>query len=205
MLIIIKVYLFISQNNNYISSNERSFFSWSKGIGGTFNIEDQGNTSKNPFLSWQFGLELGSENICVSSIFCLVDWALINSWVYLESVLKLSSSAINNWYNRELLLWSRFFKLSNTSIPSSAFNLETKDVGTLFAWWQVLFPIEFFKNISLDSKFVKLLFFFSRIDLLNGCQERLWVEKSIQECAFWSCYWIIFPHVQLIKSLLEII
>jgi hypothetical protein len=34
-----------------------------------------------------------------------------------------------------LFLWSGFFKLTQGNIPSSSFNLETKDVGSFFAWW----------------------------------------------------------------------
>jgi len=75
-----------NNNNNYLSqlSDDWNFFSWSESVGNTFNIKNQGDSSKNPFLSWKFGLELGGENVGVTSVFCLVDWALIDTLVDLE-------------------------------------------------------------------------------------------------------------------------
>jgi hypothetical protein len=116
-------------------SDDWSFFSWSESIGDTFNIEDKSDTSKNPFLSWEFGLELGGENVGVTSVFGLVDWALIDTLVNLLSGGKVCCSAVDDWYDGEKFLWSRLFKLSNSSIPSGTFNLETKDISTFFAWW----------------------------------------------------------------------
>jgi hypothetical protein len=156
-------------------------------------------------LGWEFGLELGCEHVGVSSVFCLVDWALINTLINLDRCWDLVGSAIDNWDNRELFLWSGLFKLSNSSIPSGSFNLETKDIGTFFAWWKISLPIELLKDICLDSKLVKLCLFLSGVDLLNSSQEGLWVEKSVQESAFWSCDWVVFPKVQLVKSLLKVI
>jgi hypothetical protein len=152
-------------------SDDWNFFSCSKSIGDTFNIEDKSDTSKHPFLGWEFGLELSGENIGVTSVFCLVDWALIDTLINLLSGGKISGSAVDDWDDREKFLWSRFFKLSNSGIPSGTFNLETKDVSTLFAWWKISLPIELFEDICLDSKLVKLLLFLSGVDLLNSCQE----------------------------------
>ena len=187
-------------------SDEWNFFSWGEGIGDTFDIKNECNTSKDPLLWWEFCLQLGGENVSVTSILSLVAWALVDVLVYLfDSGGDDLSSAVNDWHNGELFLWSRFFKLTNSSIPSSSFNLETEDVGTFFAWWKVLLPIELLKDIGLDTKLVELCLFLSGVDLLNGSQEGLWVEKSVQESALWSSDWVIFPQVQLVKSLLGIV
>jgi hypothetical protein len=75
------------------------FFSWGKGIGDTFDVKNQGNTSKYPFLRWEFSLELSGENVGGTSIFCLVDWALVDSWINLLCKMELSGFAVDNWYN----------------------------------------------------------------------------------------------------------
>jgi hypothetical protein len=49
------------------------------------------------------------------------------------------------------------------------------------------------------------LFFFSGVDLLNGCQEGLWVEESVQEGDLWNSDWVVFPEIKLGKSLDEVI
>ena len=87
-------------------SDQWNFFSWGESIGDTFNIKDQGDTSKNPLLGWEFGLELGCEHVGVSSVFGLVDWALIDTLINLNSCWDLVSSAVDNWNNGELFLWS---------------------------------------------------------------------------------------------------
>jgi len=161
--------------NNYcfevVSSDELDFFACCESVGNTFNIKDKSYTSKNPFLWWKFGLELGGENVGVTSVFCLVAWALIDSSINLDGGWKWHGSAVHDWHDRELLLWSRLFKLSDGGIPSGSFDLETEDISTLFAWWKICLPIEFLKNVSLDGKLVELLFFLSGVDLLNGSQE----------------------------------
>jgi len=162
--------------NNYcfevdVSSDEYNFFACCESVRNTFNIKNKRNTSKNPFLWRKFGLELGGENVGVTSVFCLVAWALIDSSINLGGSWELHSSAVHNWEDRELLLWSGLFKLSDGGVPSGSFDLETEDISTLFAWWKICLPIEFLKNVSLDGKLVELLFFLSGVDLLNGSQE----------------------------------
>jgi len=92
----VKIIIFISSE---FLSDECNFFSWGESVRDTFNIKNQGDTSKNPFCGWEFGLELGCEHVGVSSIFCLVDWALINTLINLDRCWDLVGSAVYNWDN----------------------------------------------------------------------------------------------------------
>jgi len=153
-------------------SDEWDFFSWSESVRNTFNIKNKSDTSKDPFLWWKFGLQLGSEHVSITSVLGLVAWALVNVCVnFLNASWNDLSSAVNDWHNGELFLWSRLLKLTDSSIPSSSFNLESEDVSSLFAWWKICLPIQLFENICLDGKLVQFLFLLSGVDLLNGSQE----------------------------------
>jgi hypothetical protein len=88
------------------SSNKWNLFSWGKSVRNTFNIKNDCNTSKNPFLRRKFGLQLGCENISVTSVLGFVDWAIVNVLIWLELWHDLGGSAVDNWHNGELLLWS---------------------------------------------------------------------------------------------------
>jgi len=87
-------------------SNKCDFFSWSKSVRNTFNIKNKGYTSKNPFLWWEFGLQLSGENVSVTSVLCFVTWTFVDILVYLKIVGDHGGSTVNNWHDRELLLWS---------------------------------------------------------------------------------------------------
>jgi hypothetical protein len=99
-----------------------------EGIRHTLDIEDHGSTCKDPLGWWVFRLKLGCKDIRIASEFCLVDWALIDTLVFL-SVLDDLWTNKNNWDNAELFLGFALFE-TGVGIPSCTFNLETKYEST---------------------------------------------------------------------------
>ena len=75
------------------------------------------------------GLELSVEDECLTSRLVHVDRALIDSLLLLAFDKKLRL-AVNDGNDRELLLWLRLFEATR-GVPSSTFNLEAEDVGTI--------------------------------------------------------------------------
>jgi len=128
-------------------------------------------------LWWKFSLELGCEDIGVTTSLCLVNWALVDTLVFLcVMVTNHGGTAVYDWDNTEQLLWSTLFKLADSWLPTCSFNLETEHVSSFLYWWKIWLPVELLQYICLDGEFVKLLLLFSSINLLDCGQEGLWVE-----------------------------
>jgi hypothetical protein len=123
-------------------------------------------------LRWSLGLQLSVEYIRSTSGFCLVDRALVNV-LLLSSILRdRERSAINDWYDRELLLGVAFFELTKGNVPPGTLYLETENVSTFLRRLLVLrIPVKLLGNLCLDVKLVKLLLLLSSVYLLNSSQE----------------------------------
>lgn len=63
----------------------------------TFNIQNKGGTTKNPFSRWISGLQLGGENKVVTSVFSLIAWTLIETLILFSISLDKLSFAVNHW------------------------------------------------------------------------------------------------------------
>jgi len=95
-------------------------------------------------------LQLGCEDVSISSDLRLVDWALVHALLFL-ALLHQDWAAQDNWNHAELLLRFALFE-AGICIPSSSFNLQTKDECS-FALLQVsCLPIHLLLNVSLDVK-----------------------------------------------------
>ena len=141
------------------------------GIRNTFYIKNTGYTSNNPLCRRMFCLKLCCEYIGGTTLICLVNRALINTFVFFSWSSKRYCSAIDHWHNTVSSLRETFVKLTYHWVPSSSINLETKYISTFFARWEISFPIEFLQYISLNCKFIEFEFFISGELLLDGCQE----------------------------------
>jgi len=187
----------------------RWFLSDLEGIGSSFNIKDDGDSSKNPLLWWLLGLKLSIEHIGVSSKLGLVDWARVDTLLFLR-LSKLLGYTVDNWNDRELLLWLRFFDTVCTDIPSSSLKLHSEDVcstvTTFLSLWQIVsFPIHSLGWSGLNVELVQLNVLILGDDLSDGSEEGLWVVESIDEGNEWLLYWVLLPGIQLVKSVLDII
>ena len=150
-------------------------------------------------------LEISWEHVSHTSHLCLVDWALVKVLLFLASLWEWSSAALDNWHDREVLLRSRVLKLTDLSVPSSTLDLEAPDVGTVFAGWKCFVPVEVLEDVGLDVQLVELGALFLSVDLLNGSQEGLRVEQSVEEGDVRDLSWVVLPAVQLVESLLDVV
>lgn len=80
--------------------------------------------------------------------------------------------------------------------------METKDESAidLPKFRQVSIPVVLLENVGLNSCLVQLLLSLSAEDLLNGGQERRWVDQSVNEDHLGDLSRVIFPKVHLINS-----
>jgi len=102
-----------------------------EGIGDTLDIEDQRDTGKHPLGRSMLGLELCSKHVRLVSVRGHVARTLVDTLVNLAFYNHLGS-AVDQGYYRELLLGDRLFHESGILIPGSTFQLEAKDVGSIF-------------------------------------------------------------------------
>jgi hypothetical protein len=92
-------------------------------------------------------------------------------------------------------------------IPTCTFDLETPNEGTItgLGFLEIFVPIELLLNLSVNDHLVELGTILSGFDLHDRSQERLRVEESVEESNLGEFGRIIFPNIELIKSLLDII
>lgn len=110
------------------SSSLRRFLAQLEGIGDTFNIENHGHTGQNPFEDVVLRLQLGWEDVGLSSGLGLVDRADVDALVFL--VTHHDCAAEHGGDNAEVLLRFALFQ-SIVWIPSGTFDLESKDEGSI--------------------------------------------------------------------------
>jgi hypothetical protein len=89
-------------------------------------------------------------------------------------------------------------------IPSGTLDLETEDKSTFFGFGEIFFPIELLGDISENHHLVELDTLLG-LNLLDGSQEGLRVEESVEESNLGEFGRLIFPSVELIKSLLDVV
>ena len=152
------------------------------------------------------GLELSSEDVGLASRLVHVDGALVDSFLFfaLNDLLRL---AVYDWHNGELLLGLGLFETA-TTVPASTFDLETEDVSTvtILLLGQVSgLPVHLLLHFRLDVKLVELDRVSPRRDLLDSGQEGLWVVEPVNEGDVGFLSGILFPAIQLFKSLLDVI
>lgn len=180
-----------------------------EGIGDTLDIEDERAAGKHPLLWRVCCLELGCEHITLVSVRRHVHGTLVDTLLFF-ALNDEFGSAMNQWHDRELLLWNRFIYLTGVLVPGGTFKLEAEDestvIGSLENWTNFGVPVEFLLYVSLDVKFVETLASFLGTYLLNGGKEGVWLVESVQEA---DCLvdgnWIILPNVEHLKALLHVV
>jgi len=85
------------------------FFSERISIRNTLDIEDHGDSTKDPSEWWVLGLELCNEDKGLASGLIQVDWAHVNSLLFL-ALNNHCRLAVDDGNNRELLLGLRLFE-----------------------------------------------------------------------------------------------
>lgn len=152
------------------------------------------------------GLKLSSEDVGLASRLVHVDGALVDSFLFFafDDLLRF---AVYDWHNGELLLGLGLFEAA-TAIPASTFDLETEDVSTvaILLLGQVIgLPVHLLLHFCQDVKLVELDRVSPRRDLLDSGQEGLWVVEPVNEGDVRFLSGILFPAIQLFKSLLDVI
>jgi len=107
------------------------FLSRREGIGDALNIEDQGDTSKDPLGRGMLGLKLCGKHVRLVSVGGHVAGALVHTLVNL-AVYDGLSLTMDQRHDRELLLGDGLIHERSILIPGSTFQLESKDVGSVF-------------------------------------------------------------------------
>merc|ERR1711966_516244 len=82
-------------------------------------------TGEDPLHWWMLSLQLGCEDVSISSDLRLVDWALVHALLLL-AILHQDWAAQDNWNHAELLLGFALFEAS-ICIPSGSVNLQAED------------------------------------------------------------------------------
>jgi len=177
----------------------RRLLSWEEGIGNAFDIQDERAAGEHPLLRSVGSLELGREHIRLVSVSRHIDWALVDALLFLAFYDHLSC-AVDEWHNRELLLGDRFLDLASVLVPGGAFQLETEDVGSVFAACKNVnnlgVPVELLLDVSLDIELIKTLASLLSAHLLNGGQERVWLVESVKEAnSLVDDGRVILPHI----------
>ena len=188
-----------------MSSNSGFFTEWI-GIRDTFDVEDHGDTTKHPSKWRVLGLELGDKDEGLTSRLVQVDWALVNSLLFLAFNNHLGL-AIDDRNDRELLLGFRLLKTAS-SVPTSTLNLEPEYVRTvtrLLLGQLVGLPVHSLLHFSLNVELVEFDRISSGSDLLDGSQEGLRVVQPVDEGYIWLLGRILFPTVKLLKTLLDVV
>lgn len=101
-------------------SSLRRFLAHQEGIGDTFNIENHGHAGQSPFEDVVLCLQLGWEDIGLSSGLSLVDRANVDALLFF--VTHHDCTAEHDRDNAEILLRLTLFK-SIVLIPSGTFDL----------------------------------------------------------------------------------
>lgn len=117
----------------------------------------------------------------------------------------MGSAAVDYRHDTERPLWIALFQLAQGKVPSASLNLEAPNVGAFFAWWKILLPVKFLQYVGLHEQLVEFLLLFSRIDLGDGRKEGLGVEQPVDEGDMWHLDRILFPEVQLLESLPQVV
>lgn len=178
-----------------------------EGVRDSLDIKDDGDSSKDP-LTWRLlGLQLSVVDEGGSSQLGLVHWALEGVLLVLD-VLDLLSDTVDDWDDRELLLWLRVLNAGAARIPTGSLQLhaegEAASVGGLLGWKFGSLPVHLLQRRGLNVELVELDGSLLGDDLLDGREEGLWVVESVDEGHQWLLGWVVLPGVQLVKSLLDV-
>jgi len=149
------------------------------------------------------GLELRSKHVGGTTVFGLVDGALVDTLLLL-GVVDWQCTAVNHRHNRELFLWLGLLQVA-VRIPAGSFDLEAEHVGAFAELRQVGLPVHLLEDVSLDKELVELLSLLTGVDLFNSSQERLRVEHAVQEGDSRDLFGVLLPVVQLLKALLQVV
>jgi len=95
--------------------------------------------------------------------------------------------------------------LSDLGVPTGTFDLETPDKGTIssLGFLEIFIPIELLLDVGVDSHLIELDTFLG-LNLLDGSQEGLRVEESVEESNLRKFGRLIFPCIELISLCLTL-
>jgi hypothetical protein len=173
-------------------------------IGHTFDIHNQSHTSQDPLGRWVLSsLHLSSEHVSAHTIRSLVNWALVDVLLFATSCGDACLGS-NDGHDRELNLGEGLVESEVLDVPAGALDLETEDPSTVLAVGDVLFPVPLALNFCHNTGLVKLDLVLAGENLLDGSEERLRVEQSVDEGHLGHACGVILPEDELLEALLDV-
>lgn len=182
------------------------FFAVGESIRDTLDIEDHGDSSKDPSEWWVLGLELSQEDVGLASGLVHVHRALIDTLLFF-ALNNRNGLAVDNRDNGELLLRFRLLKATRC-VPSGTLNLESEDIGTvavLLFRELIDFPIPTLLHLGHDVELVQLDCISSGGHLFDCGEEGLRVIQPVDEGNVGLLSGVLLPSVELFEALLDVV